>query len=156
MYVENYELFTFTKIGQGASKKSFPPCYYHSRLMQRYFKASALHILYIISRISRATDLQIYSENFSDGFHVVSPWFPMVSYGSPWLSLVIFGYTWLSLVIFGYTWLSLVIFGYTWLSLVIPGYTWLSTIQIYMKSFAHLQFFFPSSSEIFCSRGQIK
>ena len=60
--------------------------------MQIYFDASALHILYIISRIFRATDLQIYSENVSDGFHVVSPWFPMVSDGSPWLSLVIPGY----------------------------------------------------------------
>ena len=111
MYVENYALFTFTKIVQGASKKSFPSCYYHSRLMQIYFNASALHILYIISRISRATDLQIYPENFSDGFHVVSPWFPMVSDGSPWLSLAILGYPWLSLVIPGYTWLYLFIYN---------------------------------------------
>ena len=71
--------------------------------MQIYLNASAFHILYIISRISRATDLQIYSENFSEGFHVVSPWFPMVSDGShgyPWLSLVIPGYPWLYLVIY--------------------------------------------------------
>ena len=83
-----------------ASKKLFPPCYYHSQLMQIYFNTSTLHILYIISRISRSTDLQIYSENFSDGFHVVSPWFPMVSDGSPWLSFGIFGYTWFYLVIY--------------------------------------------------------
>ena len=86
--------------------------------MQIYFNASTLHILYIISRISRATDLQIYSEIFSNGFHVVI-------LGYPWLSLVILGYPWLSLVTPGYPWLYLVILGYTWLSLVIPGYPWL-------------------------------
>ena len=51
IYVENDALFIFTKIGQGASKKSFPPCYYHFRLMQIYLNASALHILNITSRI---------------------------------------------------------------------------------------------------------
>ena len=120
----------------------FPPCYYHSWLMQIYFNASALHILYIISRISRAIDLQIYSENFRR----FPCRFPVVSDGF-WRFPV---------VILGYPWLSLVIFGYLWLSLVILGYTWLSTIQIYVKSFAHLQLFFPSFAEIFCIRGQIK
>ena len=100
----------------------FPPCYYHSWLMQIYFNASALHILYIISRISRAIDLQIYSENFRR----FPCRFPVVSDGF-WRFPV---------VILGYPWLSLVIFGYLWLSLVILGYTWLSTIQIYVKSFA--------------------
>ena len=100
MYVENDALFTFTKIGQGASKKLFPPCYYHFRLMQIYFNASALHLLYIISSISHATHLQIYSGNIFRSFHVVTPWFSMVSDGSPWLTLVIPGYPWLYLVIY--------------------------------------------------------
>ena len=104
--------------------------------MQIYFNASAMLILYIISKISRATDLQIYSGNI---FHVVSPW----------LSLVILGYPWLFLVILAYPWLSLVILGYLCLYLVILGYSWLSTIQIYVKSIAHFQLFFPSFAEIF-------
>ena len=87
--------------------------------MQIYLNASALHILYIISRISRTTDLQIYSGNIFRRFPCS---FPVVSDG-----------------FLGYPWLSLVIPGYPWLYLVIPGYTWLSTIQIYVKSFAHLQ-----------------
>ena len=136
MYVENYALFTFTKIGQGASKKSFSPCYYHFRLMQIYFNASTLHILYIISRISRATDLQIYSGNIFRRFPCS---LPVVSDGFRRFSVVIFGLP-----------------GYPWLYLVLPGFTWLSTIQIYVKSFAHLQLFFPSFAEIVCSRGQIK
>ena len=83
-------------------------------------------------------------------------WFPLVPLGYSWLSLVILGYPWLSLVILGYPWLSLVILGYPWLSLVILGYPWLYTIPIYVKSFAHLQLFSPSFSEISCSRGQMK
>ena len=38
---------------------------------------------------------------------------------------------------------------FPWLSLVILGYRWLYTIQIYVKSFAHLQLSFPSFAEIF-------
>ena len=73
------------------------------------------------------------------GFHVVSA----VSDGSCWFPLVILGYHWLPLVIAGYPWLYLVI-------------TWLSTIEIYVKSFTHLQLSFQSFAEIFCSCGQIK
>ena len=76
--------------------------------MQIYFNASALHILYIILRISRATDLQIYSEKIFDGFHVVSPWFPTVPRGYPWLSLVILGY-----LQFKYMWNRLRIYNYS-------------------------------------------
>ena len=81
-------------------------------------------------------------QGLSDGFRVVTA-------VSPWLSLVILGFPWLSVVILSYTWLS-------WLLLVILGYAWLSTVQIYVKSFAHLQFSFRPSAEIFCSRGLIK
>ena len=109
-----------------------------------FWRFRVAYILYHY-RIFRATDLQIYSEKFSDCFHVVSPWFPTVPRGYPWLSLDILGYPWLSLDIL----------GFLWLYLVILVYTWLSTIQIYVKSFAHLQLFFPSFAEIFFSCGQI-
>ena len=104
---------------------------------------SALHILYITSRISYATDLHILSGNIFRRFPCS---YPVVSGG----------FRRFPVVILGYPWLSLVIFGYLWLYLVILFYTWLSTSQIYVKSFAHLQLFFPSFAEIFCSCGQIK
>ena len=87
--------------------------------MQIYFNASALHILYITSRISHATGLQILSGNIFRRFPCS---YPVVSGGFRRFPVVILGYPWLYLVIPGYTWLYLVIPGYTWLYLVIPGY----------------------------------
>ena len=104
------------KLARVPLKKSFPPCYYHFRSMQIYFNASALHILYITSRISYATDLQILSGNISRRFPCS---YPVVSDGFRRFPVVILGYPWLSLVIHGYLWLYLVILGYSWLYLFI-------------------------------------
>ena len=87
--------------------------------MQIYLNASVLHILYLTSRISHATDLQILSGNFFRRFPCS---YPVVSGG--------------------FRQFPVVILGYPWLYLVIPGYTWLSTIQIFVKSFAHLELSF--------------
>ena len=87
--------------------------------MQKYLNASALHKLYITSRISHATDLQILSGNIIRRFPYS---YPVVSGG----------FRRFPVVILDYTWLYLIIPGYTWLYLVIPGYTWLSTIQIFV------------------------
>ena len=87
----------------------------------------------IISRIFRATDLQILSGNLFRRFPCSYPWFPAVPCGYPWLSLVIPGYTWLYLVIPGYTWLYLVIPGYLQFK-----YLW-NRLRICNYSFRHLQ-----------------
>ena len=81
---------------------------YHFRLMQIYFNDSALHILYITSRISHATDLQILSGNIFRRFPCS---YPVVSGGFRRFPVVILGYLWLYLVILGYTWLYLVIYN---------------------------------------------
>ena len=70
MYVENVAFFTFTKIGQVASKKLFPLVYKTNRVMRIN---SSIEVLY---------------------FQTITALVPflVVSAGFPWLSLVIAGY----------------------------------------------------------------
>ena len=76
MYVENDELYTFTKIGLGASKKQFPLVYKTMRVMRIN---SSIEVEYIWT-IAGSLSVQPFR------------WFPLVSSGFPWLSLVIPGY----------------------------------------------------------------
>ena len=69
MYVGKLErLFTFTKIGQGASKKVFPLVYNTMRVMRINSSIDVLYIWTIVGSLSR-------------GFR----WFPLVIAGYPWL-----------------------------------------------------------------------
>ena len=79
MYVENGALFTFTKIGQGASKKSFPLVYKTMRVMRIISSIEVVNVWTIAGSLSVQPFL----------------WFPLVPCGFPWLYLVIPGYTWL-------------------------------------------------------------
>ena len=76
MYVENDALFTFTKIGQDASKKSFPLVYKTLRVICINSSIEVVNIWTIASSLSVQPFL----------------WFPLVPCGFP---LVILGYMWL-------------------------------------------------------------
>ena len=75
IYVENYALFTFTKVGQCAPKKSFPLVHKKLRVMRINYSIEVVYIWTIAGPLS---------DTLSGGFR--------------WLSLVIAGYPWLSLV----------------------------------------------------------
>ena len=79
MYDENDALFTFTKMDQGATKKSFLLVYKTMHVMRMY---SSIEVIYIWTIA---------------GFLSIQPfrWFPLVSLGYPWLRLVIARYPWL-------------------------------------------------------------
>ena len=82
IYVENDTLFTFTKIGEGASQKRFR--------LAIIVAGKCDYILMFPHCIKLLARITLYR------------WLSLVPLGSPWLSLVILVYPWLSLVSFDF------------------------------------------------------